>query len=231
MRSASFRTLPNGEYFHGAYIIFYFNCRSRDQDLFASRSSARASSVLFSAIPASDSERSGDDSGAGDDPRQSSMVPKSSLHHDSDFAAGSGSGFPVTPEKSLEDQEGQSDDSDHQHAAKFQKRRHLPTKRNNPAAAYDSDSDGVERDSLFDSQSSHKRGFKRPRLPWCLVKEWDLDDCEQELAYEEIRRIMEQSLIDAGSKVFMRPNSNSIGGWRPKQVIYAFFSRILRICL
>jgi hypothetical protein len=177
-------------------------------------------------MPTSDSEQSGEDSGADDDPRQSSMVPKSSLHHDSDFAAGLGSGVPVTPEKSFETQEGQSDDSDHHHA-KSQKRRRLPTKRINPAAINDSDSDGVESDSLFDYPSSHKRGFKRPRLPWCLVKEWDLDECDQEFAYEEIRTIMEQSLIDAGSKVFIRPNSNSIAGWRPKQVIYAFFSIIL----
>ena len=178
-------------------------------------------------MPDSDYEHSGEDSGSGDDPCQSSMVPKSSLHHDSDFAAGSGSGFPVTPEISFEEKEGQSDDSDLHPAAKSDKRRRLPTKRINPAATNESDSDGVERDSLFDFQSSHKRGFKRPRLPWCLVKEWDLHEYDQEVAYEEIRIIMEQSLIDAGSKVFMRPNSNSIAGWRPKQVIYALFSIIL----
>ena len=38
---------------------------------------------------------------------------------------------------------------------------------------------------------------------------------------------MEQSLIDAGSKVFIRPNSNAIAGWRSKQVIYAFVCIIL----
>jgi hypothetical protein len=177
-------------------------------------------------MPNSDSEQSGEDSGADDDPRQSSMVPKSSLHHDSDFAAGSGSGVPITPAKSFEEQEGQSDDSDHHHA-KSQKRRRLPTKRMNPVPTNDSDSDGDARDSLIGSSLSHKRGFKRPRLTWCSVKEWDLDDCDKVFAYEEIRTIMEQSLIDARSKVFIRPNSNSLAGWRPKQVIYAFVCIIL----
>jgi hypothetical protein len=93
----------------------------------------------------------------------------------------------------------------------------------NPVPTNDSDSDGVVRDSLLGSPLSYKRGFKRPRLPWCPVQEWDLDECDQEFAYEEIRTIMEQPLIDAGSKVFIKPNSNSIAGWRSKQVIYVFF--------
>ena len=59
-----------------------------------------------------ESEHSGDDSGAGDDPHQSSTVLKSSLHHESDCAAGSVPGVPVTPEISFEEEEGQSNDSD-----------------------------------------------------------------------------------------------------------------------
>ena len=167
-----------------------------------------------------ESELSDDDSGSGDDPHQSSTVLKSFLHHESDYAAGSVPGVPVTPEISFEEEEGQSDDSDLR--AQHQKRRRLPTKRMNPVPTNDSDSDGVVRDSLIGSSLSHKRGFKRPRLTWCSVKEWDLDDCHKEFAYEEIRTIMEQSLIDAGSKVFIRPNSNAIAGWRSKQVIYSF---------
>jgi hypothetical protein len=173
----------------------------------------------------SESERSDDDSDAGNDPRQSSTVLKSSLHDESDYAAGSGPGVPVTPEISFEEQEGQSDDSDI--PAQPQKRRRLPTKRMCPVPTNDSDSDGIVRDSLVGSPQSHKRGFKRPRLPWCIVKEWDLDEHDKEFAYEEIKTIMEQSLIDAGSKVFIRPNSNSIAGWRPKQVSYAFLCILL----
>ena len=176
-------------------------------------------------MPSSDSERSADDACAGDDPRQSSTMLKSALHHDSDFAAGSGSGIPATPEISFEAEEGQSDDSDL--PAKSQKRRRLPTKRLNPVPTNDSDSDGVVRDSLLGSPHSYKRGFKRPRLPWCPVQQWDLHECDQEFAYEEIRAIMEQSLIDAGSKVFIKPNSNSIAGWRSKQVMNIFFCIIL----
>ena len=172
-----------------------------------------------------ESEHSDDDSGAGDDPHESSAMPNCLLPLERDYAAGSGSVVSVTPEISFEEEEGQSDDSDLR--AQHQKRRRLPTKRMNPVPTNDSDSDGVVRDSLIGSSLSHKRGFKRPRLAWCSVKEWDLDDCDKEFAYEEIRTIMEQSLIDAGSKVFIRPNSNAIAGWRSKQVIYAFVCIIL----
>jgi hypothetical protein len=52
----------------------------------------------------------------------------------------------------------------------------------------------VERDSLFDSTLSRKRGFNRPRLPWSLVKEWNLEKYDSEVVYVEIRTIMGQSL-------------------------------------
>jgi hypothetical protein len=91
-----------------------------------------------------------------------------------------------------------------------------------PVPAQDSDSDGVERDSLFDSPSTCKRGFKRLRQPWSLVKEWPLDEYDREVAYEEIKTIMSQSLDEAGSKIFIKPNANFIAGWRPKQVSDAF---------
>ena len=91
-----------------------------------------------------------------------------------------------------------------------------------PVPAQKLDSDGVECDSLFDSPSIRKRGFKRPRQPWSLVKEWSLDEYDREVAYEEIKTIMSQSLDEAGSKTFIKPNANSTAGWRPKQVSYAF---------
>ena len=89
-----------------------------------------------------------------------------------------------------------------------------------------SDSDGVECDSLFDSPSIRKRCFKRPRQAWSLVKEWSLDEYDREVAYEEIKTIPTQSLDEAGSKTFIKPNANSIAGWRPKQVSYAFLMNI-----
>jgi hypothetical protein len=39
--------------------------------------------------------------------------------------------------------------------------------------------------------------------------------------------IMTQSLDEAGSKIFIKPNANSIAGWRPKQVSYSFLSIFL----
>ena len=64
----------------------------------------------------------------------------------------------------------------------------------------ESDSDGIERDDLF-APRPRKRGFKRPRQPWSLVKEWPLSDYGREIVYAEIKAICEQSLEDAGGKL------------------------------
>ena len=94
----------------------------------------------------------------------------------------------------------------------------------------ESDSDGFEsfeRDSLFDETPTRKRGFKRPRLPWSLVKEWKLEEYDHEVAYAEIETILAQSLDEAGSKTYIKPNSNAIAGWRAKQVRFRLFYFIL----
>jgi hypothetical protein len=82
----------------------------------------------------------------------------------------------------------------------------------------------MERDSLFDSTPTRKRGFKRPRLPWSLVKEWNLEEYDREVAYEEIKTILGHSLDEAGSKTYIKPNTNAIAGWRAKQVSNFFHS-------
>ena len=176
----------------------------------------------------SDSEQSSDDSGAGVDPHQSSAVPNSLLQLQDDYASGSESVIACTPEKEFGEEDGLSDGSEYHTPAQPSKRRRLPSvsptrgKGLPPVPSQDSDSDGVERDSLFDSPSNRKRCFKRPRQPWSLVKEWPLDEYDREVAYEEIKTIMQQSLDEAGSKIFIKPNANSIAGWRPKQVSEAF---------
>ena len=127
---------------------------------------------------ASDSEPSSDDSGAGDDPHQSSAVPNSLLQLQGDYASGSDSVVQATPEKSYEEQDRQSDGSEYHTPAQPSKRQRLPTysptmsKRIPPVPAQKLDSDGVECDSLFDSPQSASAGstFKRPRQPWSLVK-------------------------------------------------------------
>ena len=50
---------------------------------------------------------------------------------------------------------------------------------------------------------------------------------DKEVAYEEIKTILTQSLDEAGSKTFIKPNAHSIAGWRLKQVSYAFLSLFL----
>ncbi len=181
-------------------------------------------------MQSSDSEPSSEDSGAGDDPHQSSAMPNSLLQLQGDYASGSDSVVLATPEKSDEEQDGRSPRSDssyyHTPAQRPQppKRRRLPipTRGIPDVPARESESDGVECDSLFDSPSSHKRGFKRPRQPWSLVNEWSLEEYDREVAYEEIKTILTQSLDEAGLKTFIKPNANSIAGWRPKQVSNAF---------
>jgi hypothetical protein len=178
----------------------------------------------------SDSEQLSDDSGAGDDPDQSRAVPNSLLQLQGDYASGSDYVVPATPEKEFDEQDGLSDCSDFHTPAQSSKRRRLPSnsptmrKGIPPVSAQESDSDGVDRDSLFDSPSTRKRGFKRPRQPWSLVKEWSLEEYDREVAYEEIKTILTQSLDEAGAKIFIKPNANSIAGWRTKQVRYAFLS-------
>ena len=177
-------------------------------------------------MQSSDSDQASDDSGAGDDPHKSSAVPNSLLQLQGDYASGSDEFVPGTPEKEFEEDDRQSN-SNFLTPAQPSKRRRLPSVspvENRQVAVPNSDSDGVDRDSLFDSPgpSTRKRGFKRPRMPWSLVKEWPLDEYDREVAYEEIKTILTQSLDDAGSKIFIKANVNSIAGWRPKQVSYSF---------
>ncbi len=181
-------------------------------------------------MQSSDSEHSSDDDRAGDDPHQSSAVPNSLLQLQGDYASGSDEFVPCTPEKQFKAEDGQSDGSEFHTPAQPSKRRRLPSVspvENRQVYVQDYNSDGVARDSLFDPPSTRKRGFKRPRKPWSLVKEWPLDEYDREVAYEEIMTIMTQSLDEAGSKIFIKPNANSIAGWRPKQVSYSFRSIFL----
>ena len=168
------------------------------------------------------------------DPRRSCSVPNSLSQLQDDHEKGSDSAVACTPEKKFDEQDGLSDGSDFHTPAQPSKRRRLPSAsppQTRRVADYDTDSDGIDRDSLFESTPSRKRGFKRPRLPWSLVKEWPLEKYDREVAYEEIKRIMGQSLDDAGSKSCNRPNANSIAGWRVKQVSDFLLSILLLMVL
>jgi hypothetical protein len=174
-----------------------------------------------------ESEHNSDDSGSGDDPPLSNATNKSWQAIQDLYSSGSESRVPATPEKEFEESDGQSDCSDLHTPAQPSKRRRLPSlspvKRKKVVVA-ESDSDGMERDSLFDSTPTRKRGFKRPRLPWSLVKEWNLEEYDREVAYEEIKTILGHSLDEAGSKTYIKPNANAIAGWRAKQVSNFFHS-------
>ena len=58
-------------------------------------------------MQSSDSGQSSEYSGAGDDPHQFSAVPNSLLQLQDDYASGSDEFVPVTPEKSVEEEDGQ----------------------------------------------------------------------------------------------------------------------------
>ena len=104
------------------------------------------------AMQSSDSGQSSDDSGAGDDPHQSSAVPNSLLQLQDDYASGSDEFVPVTPEKSVEEEDGQSDCSDFHTPAQPSKPRRLlsvsPVKCRQVAVS-ESDFDDVESFIIF----------------------------------------------------------------------------------
>jgi hypothetical protein len=132
----------------------------------------------------------------------------------------------------LNEEDGQSDDSQFHTPAQRSKRRRLlsvsPKKKREDIVA-ESESDSFERDSLFDSPPSRKRCFRRPRKPWSLVREWSLMQYDKEVIYEQIKAIVELSLDDAGSKNIARLNPSSIARWRRKQQSILNLSRMLAV--
>jgi hypothetical protein len=171
-----------------------------------------------------DSEHSDDDADSGVDPDRSNATGKSWKEIEDLYSSGSESRVQATPEKEFDELDGQSDCSDLHTPAQPSKRRRLPSVspvKRRQVAVSESESDGLDRDSLFDSPSTRKRGFKRPRKAWSLVKLWPLDEYDKEVAYEEIKTILTQSLDEAGSKIYIKHSSNCIAGWRPKQVSYS----------
>ena len=131
------------------------------------------------AMHSTDSEHLSDDAGSGDDPRQSSATNLSLKDIEDLYSSGSESRVAATPEKEFDEADGQSDGSDLHTPAQRSKRRRLPSLspvKKKKVVVPESDSDGFERDSLFDETPTRKRGFKRPRLPWSLVKEWNLEE-------------------------------------------------------
>ena len=112
-----------------------------------------------------DSEQSSDDSDASDDPHQSSAVPNSLLQLQGDYASGSDDLVPGTPEKEFEEDDGQSDSSDFHTPAQQSKRRRLPLVspvENRQVYVPNSDSDGVDHDSLFESLLNRQARFQAP---------------------------------------------------------------------
>ena len=133
----------------------------------------------------SDSEQSSDDCGSVVGPRRSSSVPNSLSQLQDDNEKGSDSAVACTPEKKIDEQDGLSDGSEFHTPAQPSKRRRLPSAsppKTRRVADSETDSDGIDRDSLFESTPTRKRGFKRQRHPWSLVKQWQLEKYEREIA-------------------------------------------------
>ena len=115
----------------------------------------------------SDSEHSSDDDRAGDDPHQSSAVPNSLLQLQGDYASGSDDLVPGAPEKEFEEDDGQSDSSDFHTPAQQSKRRRLPLVspvENRQVYVPNSDSDGVDHDSLFEFLLNRQARFQAPAI-------------------------------------------------------------------
>ena len=130
-------------------------------------------------------------------------------------------------EKKIGEEDGHSDGSDFQMPARPSMCRHrfLVSTNNRrgivvPASDSDSDCDSVEHYSLCASLDLSMRGIRRPRRTWALVKEWPLTEYDEEVVYQPIKAIMQQSFDDAGPIDFVKPKPNSIAGFRQKQLCY-----------
>ena len=119
-------------------------------------------------------------------------MPNSLLQLQHAYASGSDSVVPATPEKEFNEQDGQSDGSDYHTPAQPSKRRRLPSVspvQKRQVDVQNVDSDGFDCDSLFDPPSSRKRGFKRPRMPWSLVKDGPLLTTIERLSTKKSRQL------------------------------------------
>ena len=171
-------------------------------------------------MPVDESDGENGSGGSGIDPHPFKSDANALSHFNDNYAAGADSEVEGTPQKKFDDHDATlSDDSSQHTPAQPSKRQRFspsPVKKSRIVVG-ESDSDGIERDDLF-APRPRKRGFKRPRQPWSLVKEWPLSEYGREIVYEEIKAICEQSLEDAGGKAYADKNSRSIGGFRLKQV-------------
>ena len=194
--------------------------RSWIQSWIASLSAARIWSLNSRTLPFDESDGKNGSGSGSDDPDQSRAMPKSLSQREDGNATDSESVVEGTPQKKIDEQEGQSDDSSMHTPVQPSKRQRLlsvsPAKKGR-ILVHESDSDGFERDDLFETPTGRKRGFKRPRQAWSLVKDRSLSEYDREVVYEEIKAIMEQSLNDAGVKPIAHPKPNSIAGFRIKQ--------------
>ncbi len=105
-------------------------------------------------MASSDSGHSSDDSSGSDDPNRSRAVPNSLLQNDHAYATGPDSAFNGTQQKKIDEEDGQSDDSEFHTPAQRSKRMRLPSlgpKKRREDFVAKSESDSFERNSLFDS--------------------------------------------------------------------------------
>jgi hypothetical protein len=154
------------------------------------------------------------DSGGSDDPDSTGPLPKCQSKRKESYEAEPESGDDGSRAKQFDGQDDLSDSSQFHTPAQPSKRRRIPS----PSPVKSNSSDGVERDDLFESPPSRKRGFRRPRNTWSLVQEWSLEPNERKDIDEEIENILKQSLADSEAKGYIKPNPNSIAGFRQKRV-------------
>jgi hypothetical protein len=162
-----FGLIPSHKRFHGTFKIFYLEFRSRGRSPTASRSAARAAPLKLPAMNSGDAEHSDDDAGSSVDPHTSNATNKSWKEIEDLYSSHSESRVPATPEKEFEEADGQSDGSDLHTPAQSSKPRRLPSlspvKRRHSIAP-DSDSDGLDCDSLFESLTKKADFLQKCRI-------------------------------------------------------------------
>ena len=97
-----------------------------------------------------------------------------------------------TPQKNIDVQEGQSDDSSMHTPAqpsKRQRRISVSPAKKGRILVHESDSDGFERDDLFETPTERKRSFKRQQQAWSLVRIGPYQNTTGKLLTKKLRQL------------------------------------------
>ena len=123
-----------------------------------------------------------------------------------------------------DDSDDSNDSSKHTPAQKPKRRRRLcmspPYKSPSPLPP-EPELEPFHYDSLSDSTSRRKTGFRRPRIKWANVASWNTEQNTGAHIYQEMARIMASTMANAKVEVTPKHNEKAISHFRLKAVALA----------